>query len=71
MRNILLEKSYTKCCGETILRHFYQKSKFESCIQFVFIECQIEDYRNILKLSCRALAFASCRAFLKNKEVWN
>ena len=39
MRNIFLGKSYTKCGGETIPRHFYKKSKFESCIQFVFIEC--------------------------------
>ena len=28
---------------------------------------QVEDYQNILKLSCRALAFKSYKAFLKNK----
>ena len=27
MRNIFLEKSYTKCGGETIPRHFSRKSK--------------------------------------------
>ena len=28
MRNIFLEKSYTKCAGETIPRRFSEKSKF-------------------------------------------
>ena len=37
-------------------------------IQFVFIVCQVEDYRNILKLSRRPLAFTSDKAFLKNKK---
>ena len=27
MRNLFLEKSYTKCCGETIPRPFAKKSK--------------------------------------------
>ena len=34
-------------------------------IQFVFIICQVEGYQNILKLSCRPLAFTSYKAFLK------
>ena len=29
MRNILLEKSYTKCCGETSPRPFARKIKIE------------------------------------------
>ena len=37
-------------------------------VQFVFIVCQVEDYQNILKLSCRPLAFTSNKTFLKNKE---
>ena len=28
MRNIFLEKSYTKCRGETVPRPFYEKSTF-------------------------------------------
>ena len=28
MRNIILKKPYTKCGGETIQRHFSEKSKF-------------------------------------------
>ena len=30
--------------------------------------CLVEGYRNILKLSCRPLAFTSYKAFLKNKK---
>ena len=37
-------------------------------LQFVFIVCRVEDYQNILKLSCRQLAFTSYKAFLKNKK---
>ena len=52
MKNIFLEKSYTKCSGETISRPFSKKSKLSISLDkyskaFVFIE----DYRNILKLS--------------------
>ena len=37
-------------------------------LQFAFIVCQVEDYRNILKLSCRQIAFISYKAILKNKK---
>ena len=71
-----LEKSYTKCGGETIHRPFLKKIKIEyisgtiveSFIQFVPIKCQVEGYRNTLKLSFRPLAFTSSKAFFKNKE---
>ena len=50
-RNIFLEKSCTKCGGETIPRLFFKKVKIEhaprsiasSFTQFVFILCQVED----------------------------
>ena len=32
-------------------------------IQFVFIVCQVESYRNILKLSCRPLALTPHKTF--------
>ena len=51
-RNTFLEKRYTKC----------------EFIQIVFVMCQVEDYRKILKLSCRPLAFISNKAFLKIKK---
>ena len=60
MRNIFLEKSYTECGEKTSPRSFSENSCgsiVESFIQFVFIICQVEGYRNILKLSCRPLAF--------------
>ena len=39
-----------------------------SFIYFVFTVCQVEDSRNWLKLCCRALAFTSNKAFLKNQK---
>ena len=53
LKNIFLEKSYTKCSGETISRPFSKKSKLSISLDkyskaFVFIVCEIEDYRNIL-----------------------
>ena len=36
----------------------------KSFIQFVFIVCQVEGYQNILKLTCRQLAFTWYKAFL-------
>ena len=76
MRNIFLEKSYSKCVEETIPRHLFKKIKIEymsewivySCIQLGFIVCQFQDYRNILKLSGRPLAFTSYKFFKKNKK---
>ena len=39
-------------------------------IQFVFIVCQVKGSQNILKLSCRSLAFTSYKSFFeKPKEV--
>ena len=35
---------------------------------FVLIACQVEDYRNISKLSCIPLAFTSYNFFQKNAE---
>ena len=73
MKNVFLEKSFTKCGGETIPTPFSKISKFlisldQWSIQFVFIECQLEGYGNILKLTCRPLAFTSYKASLKNKK---
>ena len=66
LRNIFLEKSNIKCGRETSPRPFSVKLKLSislnnsvDFIQFVFIECQVEGYQNILKLSCRPLTFTS------------
>ena len=66
-------KSYTKCGGDALPRHFSKKSNLSISfdryfIRFVFIVLQAEDYPNILKISCRPLAFTSNKAFLKNKK---
>ena len=37
----------------------------------IFILCQVEDYRNILKLSCRPLAFNSNKTILNNNDIDN
>ena len=37
-------------------------------LYFVFIDCQVENYRKWLKPSCRPLAFILYEAFLKNKK---
>ena len=47
---------------------FLKNQNLKSFIQFVFIVCQVEGYRNILKLSCKSLAFTSYDTFLKNKK---
>ena len=76
MRNIFLEKPYTKCGVETSPRPFAKISKLsisldqksKVCIQFVSIVCQVGDYQNILKLSYRLLAFISYNIFYKSKK---
>ena len=70
MRHIFLEKSHTKF-GESIPRCYTKKSKLSislDFIQFVFNVCQVEDYRNIMKLSCRSLVFSSYKFFSKEKR---
>ena len=76
IKNIFLEKSYTKCGGVTIARPLYKKLKLEhvsrsivwSFVQFAFIAGQVEDYQKILKLSCKLLAFTSYKAFFKKNK---
>ena len=72
MRNIILEKSYTKCGGKTSPRLFPGKLKLSIsviqskvlCSLFFFVS-QIEGYQNILKLGCRPRAFTSYQHFQK------
>ena len=66
MRNIFLQKSYTKYGTETSPRPFSEKSLDQ--LQFIFILSQAEGYQNISKLGCIPLAFTSFEAFLKNKR---
>ena len=75
LKNIFLEKSYTKCCEETIPRPFFTKSNLSISLDqyskvyiFCFFVCQVEYYRKWLKLSCRSLALTSNKASLKKKK---
>ena len=77
MRNIFLGKLYTKCGEKAIPRPFSKNSKlnisldyWSSFMKFIFIVCQVEDYRNILKLYHRPLAFIWYKAFLTNKKTF-
>ena len=75
MRNIFLEKSYTKCGGETIPRPFSKKSKLSiSLDQQSKVLCNklrtiVYCIHSILKLSCRPLAFPSDKTFLRNNKT--
>ena len=74
MRNIFLQKSFTKCGEETISRLFSKILKSSISLDtkklytVFFLVWKVEGFRNMLKLSCRPLAFTSYKAFLKNKK---
>ena len=58
MKNIFLEKPYTKCDEETSPRTFSEKQKLripestvEIFIRFVLLHLLVDDYHNVLKLS--------------------
>ena len=59
------EKLYTKFGGDTIQNQNWAYLWINSLKFYtvVFIVCQVEDDQNILKLSCRPLAFISCKVF--------
>ena len=57
-RNIFLEKSHTKCGGESNSRP----------LKFAFIAFQVVICQNKLKLRCRPLAFISYKAFKKKTK---
>ena len=59
MENIFLEKSCTNVMEKVFPDSFLKNQNWISFIQFVFVVCQVEGYQNILKLSCRLLAFTS------------
>ena len=68
MRNIFLEKSYTKYDTETLPRSFSKNAKLSTYLDRYSKVLYIEDYQKWLKLSCRPFAFISYKAFLKNKK---
>ena len=76
LRNIFLEKSYTKYGGKTIPRPFSEKSKSSISLDqqskilysLLLLNVQVEGYRNTLKRSCRPLAFTTYKTSLQNKR---
>ena len=75
MRKNFLEKSYTKCGGETIRKPFSKKSKLNislnqehKALQFALITYQDKGYQNIFKLSWRPLTLSHIKLFQKTKR---
>ena len=67
-------RNYTQTFFQNMKIDHIPGSIAEGAIQFVFNVWQVEDYRSILKLSCRPLVFTSyhrCsyKAFLRNKKT--
>ena len=71
IRNIFLEKSYTKSSGEASPRPFYKKSKLSvsvddqsEMLQNLFLLYdQVEAYQNIFKLRYWPFVFTPYKAF--------
>ena len=71
IRNIFLEISYSKCGAKTCPRPFSGKSSilWIDTLKFVSIISQVEGSRNILKLSCKSLAFTSPAGMRRRSDV--
>ena len=74
IRNISLEKSYTKCDKETITTAFLRKPKLSTSLDqshltslSTSLACQVEDYQKRLKLRYTPLVFTSYKSLLKIK----
>ena len=61
-------RNYSKTVFNKIKVVQMSGSVVNNFIHFVFIAGQVGDYQNILKLSCRPLAFTSYIAYFKNKK---
>ena len=69
-------KNHTKIVVNKLIPDHFLKIKMkhitgsivESFIQLVFIDCHVEGYLKILKISYKPLDFTSYKAFLKNKK---
>ena len=79
MRIIFLEKTYTKCGGETIPRRFSKELKLTisldlQCnvlyILFLFY-AKLRDIKNIETKQQTACIYLIQSIFIKQKEIWN
>ena len=68
----ILQKMWRRNCSQTLFKKIrierFSGSIVLSFVQFVIIVCQVENYRNVLKLSCWPLAFTLCKAFFLKKK---
>ena len=69
-RNIFVEKSYTKCAGENILRPLSKKSKLSISLdqQFFSIVCKFEGYKIQLNQAADHLLLPNISFFKKEKD---
>ena len=80
MRNVFVEKSYTKCAGESIPRPLSKKMKIknisgsivESIQQFLFYCMLIRELSKYSEIRLQTICFYLIQSFSKKqKEVWN
>ena len=77
IKNIFLEKLYTKCGGEASLRVFYKNLKFSICLDqqsemlqsLLLLYVQVNVYQNISKLRCLPLVLTLYKAFFKKTKA--
>ena len=73
VRNIFFKKNHTQNVVEKPFPNPFLKNQnraylWITYVQVVFIACQVQGYRSILKLSCWPLAFTSYKAFFKKNK---
>ena len=64
-------RNYSQSLSEKIKNEHISGSIVERFMQFVPVKCRLEGYRNILKLSCRPLAFTLSRTIFKKRPGIN
>ena len=73
MRNIFLEKTYTKWAGESVPRSFSKNKKVSITLDLkfytaFFIVCQVESYQSILKPKLQTTRFYNIKSLCKKQK---
>ena len=77
MKNIIVEKSYTKCAGESIPRPLSKKMKIKnisgSIVESILFYCMlIRELSKYSEIRLQTICFYLIQSFSKKqKEVWN
>ena len=72
MRNIILEKSYTKCPRPSLKKSklsISQDQQSEVLYNLFIMYAQVEDHQNILKLRVTTSFYLTSSVFKKQKDV--